>query len=298
MAAANLARAGIGIDFGFFFQRAGFDIGDTLISYGASDTYARAFIVGLINTLVLASAAIVTATIVGVLAGALLVSDNPLAEAATRAYVGAMRNLPKLVLLLAIYVILVAGLPNVRSALNPLPGVFVSNRGLHLPSLDWSASASFIPSWSVPVLEGFDFSGGMLVSLAFVALWVTLTGYHGAQIAEIVRGGINSIPKGQWDAALALGLTPWQRMTAVILPQVARSVLPPLSSQYLNLIKNTSIGLAVGYTELLAVGGTAINQTLRSVEVMTVVMSVYLGISLIVATGMNLLNARLRSSLE
>lgn len=298
IAGANLARAGIGIDFGFFSQRAGFDIGDTLISYSASDTYARAFFVGLINTLVLAAASMVSATVVGIAAGSLLVSDNPLAEGAMRAYVGAMRNLPKLVLLLAIYVVMVSGLPNVRAALNPLPGVFVSNRGLHLPGLDWSATASLMPAWSVPVLEGFDFSGGMLVPLAFVALWVTLTGYHGAQIAEIVRGGINSVPKGQWDAALALGLTPWQRMTSVILPQVARSILPPMTSQYLNLIKNTSIGLAVGYTELLAVGGTTINQSLRSVEVMTVVMSVYLAISLVVAAGMNLLNARLRVGVE
>jgi general L-amino acid transport system permease protein len=154
-----------------------------------------------------------------------------------------------------------------------------------------------MPSWSSPVLEGFDFAGGAMVSLPFVALWLALTGYHGAQIAEVVRGGIAAVPRGQWDAALALGLAPLQRMTAVILPQVVRSILPPLTNQHLNLLKNTSIGLAVGYTELLAVGGTTINQSLRSVEVMTLVMSVYLAIGLALATLMNHLNARLRASL-
>jgi general L-amino acid transport system permease protein len=347
---ANLARAGIGIDFGFFFSQAGFDIADAPIPYTASDTYARAFVVGILNTLSLAAASVVAATIVGVLAGVVLVSGNPLAEGAMRAYVGAMRNLPKLVLLLAVYVALVGGLPNVRGALHPLPGVFVSNRGLHLPAPTWQLGVAWhagmavagvlvawllarwagrrrtagmpappapalaaaalcagillplVPggaaAWSVPVLEGFDFTGGALVSLAFVALWLTLTFYHGAQIAEVVRGGIEAVPRGQWLAALALGLTPRQRMWNVILPQVARSVLPPLTNQYLNLLKNTSIGLAVGYTEFLAVGGTTINQSLRSVEVMTLVMSVYLAIGLLVAHAMNLLNARLRAGLQ
>ncbi len=345
-ASANLARAGVGIDFGFFLSQSGFDISDPPIPYTASDTYARAFLVGIINTLTLAVTSIAAATIVGVLAGVVLVSGNPLAEAAMRAYVGAMRNLPKLVLLLAVYVALVAGLPNVRAALHPLPGVFISNRGLHLPApteVAWAgwhvasiaggligawaaarwagrrrtaglrtpppaalavaalAAGVLLPilsggaaAWSIPALEGFDFAGGMLVSLAFVALWLTLTFYHGAQIAEVVRGGIEAVPRGQWDAALALGLTPRQRMWSVILPQVARSILPPLTSQYLNLLKNTSIGLAVGYTEFLAVGGTAINQSLRSVEVMTLVMSVYLAIGLVIAQAMNALNTRLR----
>ncbi|MFO1412730.1 MAG: ABC transporter permease subunit [Burkholderiales bacterium] len=344
IASANLARAGIGIDFGFFFQQAGFDIGDPLIAFGASDTYARAFVVGLLNTLVLAVVAGALATLVGVAVAIVLVSGNPLAEWVARAYVEAMRNLPKLVLLLVVYVVMVAGLPSVRASLHPLPGVFLSNRGLYLPAPDWDTGALvrlaamagaalagallafswrrarrdaarpwlpiaagllaagavavlFPPAWTVPELAGFDFAGGAFVALPFIALVFTLTVYHGAQIAEVLRGGINAVPAGQWHAALALGLTPWQRMASVILPQVVRSVLPPMTNQYLNLLKNTSIGLAVGYTELMAVAGTTINQSLRSVEVMTVVMSVYLAIGLAIAIGMNHLNARLRLGL-
>lgn len=346
--AANLARAGVTLDFGFFFQRAGFDIGSSWIEYDASDSYARAFAAGLLNTLALALASIVSATLVGLFAGVSQVSGNPLAEWVSRAYVGLMRNLPKLVILLAVYIALLNALPNVRGAFNPLPGVFLANRGLYLPVPVWSAAqwpllvgivaaialsvaharaarrareargdgrpvlpvtlallaAGLVvpallgagPAWSVPERAGFSFDGGTLVSIQFVALWLALTVYHGAQVAEIVRGGIQAVPRGQWEAAAALGLSPAQQLRKVALPQVLRITLPPMTSQYLNLLKNTSIGLAVGYTELLAVAGTTINQSFRPVEVMTVVMTVYLAIGLLLSGAMNLLNARLQGA--
>jgi general L-amino acid transport system permease protein len=344
--AANLARAGVALDFGFFFQRAGFDISIAWIDYDATDSYARAFAVGLLNTLALAFAAVVSATLVGVFAGVAQVSGNPLAEWASRGYVGLMRNLPKLVILLAVYIALLNALPGVRAAFNPLPGVFICNRGIFLPAPQWNAAqwlqllgvalgavlaigharrarhlrearghapavlpltlallaAGIVlpglafgwPDWSVPQRAGFSFDGGVLASIQFVALWFALTVYHGAQIAEIVRGGIQAVPRGQWEAAAALGLSPAQQLRRVVLPQVLRITLPPMTSQFLNLLKNTSIGLAVGYTELLAVAGTTINQSFRPVEVMTVVMTVYLAIGLLLSGAMNLLNARLQ----
>ena len=344
---ANLAGAGVGLDFAFFFQRAGFDISISWIDYDASDTYARAFAAGLLNTLALAAAAIVAATVVGIFVGVAQVSGNPLAEGAMRGYVGLMRNQPKLVILLAIYIALLNGLPNVRGSFNPLPGVYLSNRGLYVPAPEWTAgqpalllvgtaagvAAAWLyarharrqreargvrrpvgalavaavvaglalpglwgawPAWSVPQRAGFGFDGGTLASIQFVALWLALTVYHGAQIGEVVRGGILSVPKGQWEAAAALGLSAAQGLRLVVLPQVLRTTIPPLTSQYLNLLKNTSIGLAVGYTEFLAVAGTTINQSFRPIEVMTVVMTVYLAIGLMLSGAMNLLNARLR----
>ncbi len=344
---ANLAKAGIELDFGFFFRPAGFDIGVSWIDFDASDTYARAFLVGLLNTLSLGAAALVSATIVGIFVGIAQVSGNPLAEGATRAFVELMRNLPKLVILLAVFIALLNGLPNVRASFNPLPGVFLSNRGLYLPAPQWSdaqwtwlascvagiaaawwqarrarrireatgaqrpvvlitvallaaglllpALWGALPQWTVPQRAGFSFDGGTLVSIQFVALWFTLTLYHGAQIGEVVRGGIQAIARGQIEAAAALGLSPRLQMRLVVLPQVLRTTLPPLTSLYLNLLKNTSIGLAVGYTELLAVAGTTINQSFRPIEVMTVVMAVYLAIGLLLSGALNLLNSRLQT---
>ena len=142
-----------------------------------------------------------------------------------------------------------------------------------------------------PALKGFNFQGGISVSHAFSALLVALSLYTGAFIAENVRGGIQAISRGQSEAAFALGLRPGRAMKLVILPQALRVIIPPLISQYLNLTKNTSLGIAVGYLDLRGtLGGITMNQTGREMECMLLMMGIYLVISLIVSSVMNAYN--------
>ena len=282
--------SGLTLNFGFLFQPAGFDIGDALMAYQATDTYLQAFAVGLLNTLVMCLMAGAGALLLGIVVGVGLVVSNRVSQAALQAFVELMRNLPKLLLLLAIYVLMVNNLPVVGEALNPLPGVYLSNRGLALPGFDFATG-----EFSVPEIGRFSFQGGWELQTQFVALWLTLVLYHGAQIAEIVRGGLQALPKGQSEASQALGLSTFQRMRLVVLPQVVGQIMPSLISQFINLLKNTSIGLAVGFTDLMAVASTTINQAFKPVEVMLFIMVVYLVIGLGLSAALNAVNA-LRAS--
>ncbi|MFZ4478801.1 MAG: ABC transporter permease subunit [Rhodoferax sp.] len=283
----------LSLNFAFLLQPAGFDIGDALIAFQASDAYWRAFVVGLLNTLLMALTAGISAMLLGVVVGVGLVVSNRTSRGALNVFVELMRNLPKLLLLLAIYILMVNTLPAVADAFHPLPGVYLSNRGLALPAFDFSAGG-----FSFPEIDRFSFQGGCEVQMQFVALWLTLTIYHGAQIGEIVRGGLQAIPKGQWEAAIALGLPLKHRLRRVILPQVMQQIIPSLISQFINLLKNTSIGLAVGFTDLMAVASTTINQAFKPVEVMLLIMLTYLGIGVLLASAFNALTIRLRKGLR
>lgn len=279
----------LNFDFGFFFQPAGFDISHAPFAFAATDSFARAFAVGLVNTLIMSLIAAIGALILGVFVGVGSVIGNAFGRAALNGFVGLMRNLPKLLILLAVYIIFVKSMPIPRESWNPLPGVFLSNRGLSFPMLDVASL-----SWELPTRSRFGVTGGMIVPTQFIALWFTLVVYHGAQIGEIVRGGLQSIPKGQWEASAAMGLTMRQRLKLVILPQVYRQIIPSLISQLINLLKNTSIGLAVGFADLMAVASTTINQAFKPIEVMTVVMLLYLSIGLVLSLALNVLNNRMR----
>lgn len=279
------------IDFGFFFKPAGFDISHAPIAFAATDSFARAFAVGLLNTLIMAGFAGLGALALGIFIGIGSHVGNRIGRAALDAFIGLMRNLPKLLILLAVYVIFIDSLPRPREPWTILPGVYLSNRGLNLPGFDFATL-----SLELPTVGRFGITGGMLIPTQFAALWFTLAIYHGAQIGEIVRGGLQAIPAGQWEASRALGLGSRRMLQHVILPQVARQIIPSLISQLINLLKNTSIGLAVGFADLMAVASTTINQAFKPVEVMTVIAVLYLGIGLLLATGLNILNARLRRS--
>lgn len=283
----------LSLNFAFLLQPAGFDIGDALIAFQASDSYLRAFVVGLINTLLMAMTSGISALLLGVVVGVGLVVSNRTSKSALNVFVELMRNLPKLLLLLAIYIVMVNTLPTVGDAIHPLPGVYLSNRGLAIPGFDFSSG-----DFSIPEVDRFSFQGGWEVQMQFVALWLTLTIYHGAQIGEIVRGGLQAIPKGQWEAAIALGLSLKQRLRLVILPQVMQQIIPSLISQFINLLKNTSIGLAVGFTDLMAVASTTINQAFKPVEVMMLIMITYLVIGVLLASVFNALTVRLRKGLR
>ena len=227
-------------------------------------------------------AGIVLATLLGTSIGLFRLSSNVILKNASAAYVEFIRNVPLLVQLFFWYT-LITQLPPPREALQPLPGVFLSNHGLFFP----------LPG-STPTLERFNFTGGVGLSPEFATLLIGLVLYTAAFIAEIVRAGIMAVPRGQIEAADALGLDSHQKTVHVVLPQALRVIVPPLASQYLNLAKNSSLAVAIGYPDLVSVANTTINQTGQAIEGIALIMAVYLTISLSISALMNWYNARLR----
>ncbi|MBN9672579.1 ABC transporter permease subunit [Roseibium aggregatum] len=339
----NMSAAGIAPGYGFLVQEAGFDVSESLIPYQPDDTYGRVILTGLVNTIFLAGVCLVLSTAIGVAVGLTSVGPSPLGRVLALGYVELFRNLPKLLVLLVLYVVAVNGLPHVRQAVSLGP-VFLSNRSVNFPVPELDATAlipmavlcagllfcvlrsrsrwrkGIVADWkerclqfavvlglpvlcipvfavhvgvSVPELKGFDFKGGGRISLQFAIIALTLGLYHGAQIAEVVRGGLQAIPAGQTEAARALGLKRWQVIRLVILPQVVRIVIPPMNNQYVNLIKNTSIAIAVGYSDLMSVTGTIINQTFKPFEMMLITMGLYLGLCTFLTTVLNRFHRRL-----
>jgi general L-amino acid transport system permease protein len=279
---ANLEARRIASGFGFLGREAGFEIGETFfLRYGAADSYLRALAVGLVNTLMVAVIGIVLATGLGTLVGLGRLTSNTLMKGVCTAYVEFVRNVPLLVQLFFWYAVITEALPQAREALEPLPGVFLSNRGIFFPSVS-----------SVPVLEGFNFAGGIAISPEFAALLLGLAVYTAGFIAEIVRAGVLSIRRGQWEAAQAVGLTRPQALRHVVLPQALRVMVPPMTSQYLDLTKNSSLAVAIGYPDLVSIANTTINQTGQAIEGIAVIMLVYLTISLSISAFMNWYNAR------
>jgi general L-amino acid transport system permease protein len=260
----NLQQLGIQFGFDFLKQQASFDIGETPIAYKPSDTYSRALWVGLINSLRVAIAGMFLATIVGIFAGIARLSDNWLVRNISVVYVEVFRNTPLLLQLLFWYSAVFLSLPNTENKISFFNIVYLSQNGVQFP-------------W-------------FKLSSEFFALLMGLTCYTGAFIAEIVRGGIQSVPKGQWEAARSLGLKPSLVMRLVIFPQALRVIVPPLTSQYLNLTKNSSLAIAVGYPDIYFVASTTFNQTGRAVEVMFLIMFTYLTLSLTISVVMNFFN--------
>ena len=279
----NLAARNIASGFGFLAREAGFEIGETPVAYSAADTYLRALGIGLLNTFRVSLAGVVLATLLGFALGIFSLSKNLLLRGLTRAYVEFFRNTPLLVQLFFWYALVTDALPSPRQALQPLPGVFLSNRGIFFP----------LPG-STPALEGFNFAGGGHLSPEFATLLAGLVLYTAAFIAEIVRAGVLSVPRGYIEAADALGLSAFQKTKAVVLPLAFRLVVPPLTSQYLNLVKNSSLAVAIGYPDLVAVVNTTINQTGQAIEGIALIMAAYLTVSLSISAFMNWYNARLK----
>jgi general L-amino acid transport system permease protein len=285
--AENLSSRGIASGFDFLFHEAGFEISESVfLAYDAGDTYLRALAVGVLNTLRVAAIAIALATGLGALLGVARLSPNWLARSFAAGYVESIRNVPLLVQLFFWYALLTEYVPPPAEALNPLPGVFVSNRGVAFP-----LPRLFSP-WEYPQLSGFNFTGGATLSPEFSALVIGLGIYTAAFIAEIVRGGILSVDAGQWEAAFAGGLARRQALRFVIVPQALRAMLPPLTSQYLNVTKNSSLAVAIGYPDLVSVANTIINQTGQAIEGIAIIMAVYLTISLSLSAVMNWHNRR------
>ncbi|MEO1762739.1 MAG: ABC transporter permease subunit [Cyanobacteria bacterium J06629_18] len=260
----NLQRLGIEFGFDFLQQEASFDIGETPVPYNPTDTYSRALWVGLINTLRIAIAGIILTTILGIAAGIARLSDNWLVRNLALIYVEIIRNTPLLLQLLFWYSAVFLSFPNVSNRISLLGLIYLSQDGLEI--------------------IGFKFSS------EFAALLIGLVVYTGSFIAEIVRAGIQSVSKGQWEAARSLGLKPGLIMRLVIFPQALRVIIPPLTSQYLNLTKNSSLAIAIGYPDIYFVASTSFNQTGKAVEVMLLIMLTYLTFSLTISVLMNLIN--------
>lgn len=347
---ANFARQGLTTGFGFLNNPASFDIGESYISYNASNSYGRALLVGLVNTLVVSALGIVLTTIMGILAGVARLSSNWLINKLAAVYVGVFRNTPLLIQLMFWYFGVIVQLPAVRDAV-ALPGpIYLTKRGIYLawfkttPTFDswivfiWLALASIIVIWVIfrvvqnrsglpipfwwnlayllvplvilwvgfavqpepplqadlPELTGLNFRGGLRWTPEFAALLFGLVIYTGAFIAEIVRAGIQAISRGQVEAARSLGLTTGQTLRLVVFPQALRVIIPPLTSQYLNLAKNSSLAIAIGYPDLFSIANTVINQTGATIAVVTIMMLSYLSMSLFTSLLMNIYNSRMQ----
>ena len=267
----NMRMRGIQSGFDFLLDPAGFDIGESMFTFTSTQTYGAAFLVGLFNTLRVSCIAIVICTLWGTVLGIGRLSGNALARGLCYIYTELFRNIPLLLQLLMWYVVLVELMPDTETPLHFRDWVLLSKEGLALPWL---------------------MSEGLTLTPEFLALTWGLTLYTSAFVAEVIRSGIQSVPLGQVEAALSIGLSPWQRLRLVVLPQALRLIVPPLTNQYLNAIKNSSLAVAIGYPDLVSISNTTLNQTGRAVECITIVMAVYLTLSLLTASGMNYFNRR------
>lgn len=279
--AANLRARGIASGFGYLANSAGFEIASGPIAYSARDSYARALLLGLANTLRVSAAGIVIAGALGVAIGIARLSNVWIVSTASRIYVEALRNTPLLLQLLFWYS-LWQSLPGTHEALNPLSGVFLSARGLFLPALEWQQVYPWL-AVDRPVPAGFNFRGGTSISPEFGALLIGLSTCTAAFIGEIVRGGILAVPRGQTEAASTLGLSRLRTLRHVVLPQALPVIVPPTTSQFLNLTKNSSLAVAIGYPDLISVTNTTLNQTGQAVEAVALAAACYLAISLVVS---------------
>lgn len=342
------SQRGISLSYKFLDEPAGFPISESFISYDPTMSFGRAFLVGLVNTLVVSAVGIILATILGLIVSLARLSTNWLFNRIAVAFIEFHRNIPLLVLLFLWYFAVFNRLPPVRESI-VLPGpIYMNLRGLYVswprltetgnifigfliaglilsliawnvlvklrvrtgretyyvpialgilfifPLIGWFAAGGR-PMWlDVPVLEGFNYRNGLRFTPEFGAMLVGLTTYTAAFIAEVIRGGIQAVNRGQTEAARAVGLKNTQVLRLIVIPQALRVIIPPLISQYLNLTKNSSLALAIGYQELFAIGKVTINQAGRAVPVFLMVMATYLMLSLVTAFVLNIYNRRIQ----
>lgn len=283
----NMQIRGIQSGFSFLSQPAGFDISESLFNFQSTESYWQAFLTGFGNTLRVAVLGIILTTVLGTLLGVGRFSSNVLIRGFCHAYVETIRNIPLLLQLLMCYLVCVQLLPDVASA-EPFMGIYLTKAGLALPFFSWEQGLH----WDIPEKAGFGINGGLNLSPEFLALLLGLTLYTASYVAEIVRSGIAAVARGQYEAAYSLGLNQLQTMRYVQLPQALRVIIPPLTNQYLNLTKNSSLGVAIGYPELVSITNTSINQSGRAIECIALIMVIYLGLSLLTSLLMNLYNRR------
>jgi general L-amino acid transport system permease protein len=289
----NMRARGIQSGFDFLWSTAGFDIGESLIPFDADQPYWRAFLAGLLNTLRVSIAGIVLCTLLGTLVGVGRVSSNALARGLCDGYTEVLRNVPILLQLLMWYVLLMEWMPDAESPLQWWNAVYLSKGGLSVPGLVWETDPGGQRLlWEFPSLVDGEVRAGLNLSPEFLAVTLGLSLYTSAFVAEVVRSGLQSVPRGQIEAARSLGLNPGQTLRLVVLPQAMRVIVPPMTNQYLNLTKNSSLAVAIGYPDLVNISNTALNQTGRAVECIALIMGLYLMLSLLTSALMNAYNRR------
>jgi len=271
-AAFQLQQRGIATGFDFLVEPAGFQIGEGLLSFESGMPYWFAFLAGLANTVRVVLPAMALALLLGGIVGLGQQSGNFLVRSAARAYVELFRNLPLLLQLLAWYALLTEFLPAANAAWQPVPGFLLSKSGLAFPYPAWEGGGLLL---ALPQLGEGGIAGGGNLSPEFLTIFLGLSLYTGAYLAECVRGAISAIPAGQREAAAALGFSPWQVWRWVVLPQAWRVFIPPASNQFLSLIKNSSLAVAVGYPDIVSVANTSINQTGRAAECILIILVVF-----------------------
>jgi len=270
----NLTAAGLLLSWGWLDNPAGFDVSETLLPFDAGLPYWRALLAGLVNTLRVVLAGLVGATVLGTLVGVASFSGNGLLRKLARVYVELIRNIPLLLQLLFWYFVVFLALPGGAEAIQ-LPGVVLAKSGLYLVR---------------PELVNGVWQAPLRLTVEFSALLTGLVVYTAAFIAEVVRGGVASVPSGQWEAARSLGFTPAMTLRRIVLPQALRVIVPALNSQYISLAKNSSLAVACGFTDLYSVAETTLNQTGRAVEVVLILLGSYLLLDLLISALMNGLN--------
>jgi general L-amino acid transport system permease protein len=264
---ANLEARGISLGFDFLGDRAGFKIADTVLPFSSEASYLRAIVVAIANTLFLSILVCSLATVLGVIVGLGRLSPNPLVAGLATVWVEAVRNTPPVLLLIFLY----AAWSQVAPAEGPkalIPGVVFTIRGLEV------AGARLTPE--------------------FATVTVGLTLYTAGFIAEIFRSGVTSVARGQWEAGRALGLAERQVLRRIIAPQMLRVIVPPMASQYINTVKNSTLAIAVGYSEFMTVMGTVINRTNHALEGTVIIVVVYTALNLALAALLEQVNRRVQ----
>ena len=343
----NMESRGIASGFDFMGRTAGFDIGMTLIEYDEASSYGRAFVVSLLNTLLVSAIGVVLATILGFAIGVARLSSNWLVAKLAEVYIEIIRNIPLLLQIFFWYFAVLRALPSPRQSFELADSFFLNLRGLFLPkpifesgfsailisflvglvavvlTVRWAKRrreatgqqfhtvyvslgiliglpllmglvTGFPLSWDYPVLKGFNFQGGMTLIPELVALVIALSVYTASYIAEVVRAGIQAVSHGQTEAANSIGLRQGPTLRLVIIPQALRVIIPPLTNQYLNLTKNSSLAAAIAYPDIVLVfAGTTLMQTGQAVEIIAITMAVYLTISLVISAVMNWYNKKM-----
>lgn len=349
--ATNMEERGLASGFGFLSTSAGFGIISTpFVPYSEASNYFTVFLVGLVNTIIIAAVGCFFALILGFIVGIARLSSNWLVQKIATFYIELFRNVPLLLQILFWYSAVLKPLPGPRELHEAGDAVFfsVNNRGLIFaepvgqPGFEfvWYAFfAAIVLSWliskwatgrqkrtgkqfptfmvSLVLIIGaplvthlvmgrpldfvpaemsrFALRGGVTIIPEFVALLLALVIYTASFIAEIVRSGIQAVSHGQTEAASALGIKPTHRMRLVVVPQAMRVIVPPLTSQFLNLTKNSSLATAIAYPDLFSVfAGTTLNQTGQAVEIMAMTLAVYLTLSLLTSGFMNWYNSRIK----
>ena len=348
-ASSNLSARGINTGFGFLSNKASFDIQFSLIEFNSSMTYGRAYLVGLLNTILVSVIGILFATILGFIFGILRLSSNPLASGLATTYIEFFRNVSLLLQLFFWYFTVLRLLPQADNSLVFFDTIYANIKGIYFPEFIWTNlsfliygliftfisiyffnvyarrlrenSGKILPQFLIslgiliilPTLVIFmfgvgvefshpklevkmgiaNFIGGSSIIPEFLALAFALSIYTSTFIAENVRAGILGIDKGQKEAAASIGLTNTQILRLVVIPQALRIIIPPTTNQYLNLTKNSSLAAAIAYPDIVLVfAGTALMQTGRAIEIVTITMLTYLTLSISISIFMNWYNKK------